>query len=862
MNQTTGHADVRSRTTWGGRLHFAVRFLGLTALLALAAGVVYASTLVPEWGRWNLGTLREAIRGDLGEGGRVAGWVIAVSAAVVAAALVVELLATVVFSAGRRSVAGTMAGVQVVLAAALLAGVNAFSFSHYGRYDLTRDAQFTLPENVAAELKKLRAPTTIVVLQQHKTFGRLADRPDVYDYAAERKVVEKVHDLVGQLRELGPQFRVVVLDVEQEGYDRKLRELTEGKPELRRAIDAAPENSIFFHANGNVQRLSFNEFYQLDKTASKEADGGRGNLVLLPQGVGAFVQKILAVEQRKPVVGVAVIHEWLTTRVAEGQEQFTLAGLRKTLESYGFEVRDIVLKKNWDTAPRPEPAAYTYEESKLEALEEELAVVADELAREREDLQGTRGLVEDLRKLSPQELNERRPLALGRRWTEELQRQVRQRYEESLPRIASRIEELEKEQRRLEGELQQLYEEERAVEERRLTDVKAKLRRLLSECDLLVLPRMTLINATLGSGIPPDLYDLSDDQAEAVREFLKAGKPLLACFGPVNFTSDRGGLTNYPGEPPAEPADGVERLLEQLGIGLGKQTVLLDAETRAIAERRAGRALGGPAVEIPPLEVRAKPAEEASGDVAPNPIGQSLRVMARSAGRALDLTLRNPRPVYLDPAREGDMPFAAEFLFTPPDSWNEARPFMEAETRQIPGTPFAQVVVSYMPRFERTPLDSPKRGTPEEERRGPFPVGVAVEVKPPVEWFDEKYAGWKALSGLTGPAGAAGLLAAGLTASAAQVERPTTRVVVYGHGGLFVGPDLKPAQQDLLLTTCNWLLGREDRLPTDAAGEPWSYPRLAMTDQEKALWHWATFLGLPAVCAYLGLVVLMVRRVR
>src|SRR5205807_473066 len=129
-----------------------------------------------------------------------------------------------------------------------------------------------------------KSETTVIVYQRHKTFGNLTDKPDRYDYAAERKVVEKVKDLVSQLREIGPQLRVEVLDVEEEGFDDKLRRLTEGAPNLRKAIDAAPENSIFVHSGGYVQQLSFNEFYQLDKVASEKAGGGRSNLVLLGQG--------------------------------------------------------------------------------------------------------------------------------------------------------------------------------------------------------------------------------------------------------------------------------------------------------------------------------------------------------------------------------------------------------------------------------------------------------------------------------------------------------------------------------------------------------------------------------------------------
>src|SRR5207253_1491392 len=130
--------------------------------------------------------------------------------------------------------------VQAALATALLVGLNWYSFHHYLRFDWTgnpqftaRKSQFTLPEDVRNQLSQLRGETTIVVYQRHKTFGQLSDKPDAYDYAAERKAVEKIKDVVEQFRELGPQFRVVVLDVEEEGYTDKLAELTKDSPELR-----------------------------------------------------------------------------------------------------------------------------------------------------------------------------------------------------------------------------------------------------------------------------------------------------------------------------------------------------------------------------------------------------------------------------------------------------------------------------------------------------------------------------------------------------------------------------------------------------------------------------------------------------
>ena len=112
-------------------------------------------------------------------------------------------------------------------------------------------------------------------------------------------------------------------------------------------------------------------------------------------------------------------------------------------------------------------------------------------------------------------------------------------------------------------------------------------------------------------------------------------------------------------------------------------------------------------------------------------------------------------------------------------------------------------------------------------------MGVAVEAPVPAEWL---------------PAGA---------------KPPTVRIVALGNGGLFVGKDLDPARETLLLHTLNWQLKRDDRLPEDKAdAEKWRYPRVNLTPQQKSLWWAGTFLGLPLVCGYLGLLVLMLRKFR
>jgi len=217
-----------------------------------------------------------------------------------------------------------------------------------------------------------------------------------------------------------------------------------------------------------------------------------------------------------------------------------------------------------------------------------------------------------------------------------------------------------------------------------------------------------------------------------------------------------------------------------------------------------------------------------------NPLRRSLGLARRAWGGGLDLRLRYPRPIYYDAGGEDwkrfnplavlapgllgarkprPLAIAPEFLWTGVACWNDEEPMREAL------------------RFEEPKPDDPTRGTSDERRRGPFPVGVAVEAKLPRDWY----------------AGQGG------TASKA-------RVAVIGHGGVFVDPELSPGRAKLLLDTCNWLLGRDDLLTHETA--TWSYPRLELKERDKDLWLWGTRLGLPALFAYLGLVVLLARRVR
>jgi hypothetical protein len=807
---------------WWSRFHFLFRFAGLTGLVCagIGAGLAFLnnalnrvfSTDVPA--AWDF--LCSALLGQSGNlSTQVAVWFLAGGALLALVGLLIETAVILSTVAGRRSAFGFNAALQVALASVLLVGLNVYSYRHYLRLDWTRDQQFTLPADIQAQLRSLEGKTTIVLCNFHS--GQLR-KGDAIANAAGRKIVEKVKDLVEQFREFGSQFDVHVLDTEEEDYKEKLSSLTEGNEPLRQAINAAPDNSIFFAAGPNIQRLSFNDFYRLDKSASEKADGGRGNLVLLPQGVDSFARKVLNIDEKRPRVGILVIHEWLTT---QGPEDFGLAGLKKSLTERGFDARDVILKK-WSEFGPPEPSVYTYDESRFDALEEDLASLDAELKNLQEELKGLREVEQLWKTATLDALTKKYADQLrGRKVDEPLRRRQLAFIGQNEAVVQAVLRQYREERTQTAREKDSLNVDT-ASEQRRMTDLKAKLDRVLADCDLLIVPRMTIRNVVIGDRIPERLHHLDDAQVAAVKDFIRAGKPILACFGPANENpSDVMRLSQLgPGGP-----DGLERLLNQLGIQFGKQTILYNVETKSFAERRTGLLAAGVNVEVPPVEFAEPPETDQLSAAAteprgkPNPIRASMLIEAASRSDqpvTFDLRLRYPRPVYFARDKVGARGYEPEFMLTSAASWNEDQPFPTRERA---------------PRFEPPKPDDPDRGTRDEKRRGPFPVGVAVQVPIPADWYSDQ-----------------------------RSQPDLVRVAAIGSGSVFTGNELSLPKERLLLDTCNWVLGRDQLLPR--SDRVWSYPRVAMDDKAQSVWHWGTFVGLPALFAYFGLVVLMVRRLR
>lgn len=806
-----------------------------------------------------------------------AGWLLAGASAfaVVAGIGAVVLIGALLYALGsliavlrsRRGAMGVNTALQVILAFSLLVGINLFSYLHHIRWDLTRDGVFTVDYegdiDLRDQLSRLEDETLIVMHLTHRTYAKGESKLDSYDAAAEKRVMAKVRDLVEQFQELGPRFKVVALDVQDLDYKNQLEALTQDAEPLRKAIEASIENSVFFYSRGQVQRLSFTDIYQLDKVASKE---GKGNLVLHYQGEAAFARRIVHLGAQKPRIGVVVIHPDLGMHGS--MDDLSMAAARKALEARGFETKDIITRKwgDFDFGP----TVRTHDEYAFEELEEQIKLLEEEIGDRKKLVAALEKDCKYWEEASLKDLNAKfavllqpvgprlvRPQLVERKEVDRIKKILA-----SQPSSGIRIVDidddlrkffLEPDQQRLERERIVLTEVEKELEAqrkkkdsmriddyqelRRITDLEAKMDRLLQDVDLLILPRMTLYNVASGRPYiaPNPIHLLDPAQFRAIKRYIASGKPALFCLGPENIDDDtRLSLQRQP----FPKQDRIKGMLEELGFALPAQTILFDVESKSFARRRAGVILLDSLVKPPPVDFEWPPeaasvlkagkaiAQEKAGVEWRHPIHASVRLAARSVGGEAErsVRLRHPRPVWFLPKD-----FLAEkltrepiFMMTGPEAWNETNPFPDKD---------------YTPRFDvpkskgnDTATTDPRKLV-EEERHGRQPIAAAAEVPIPNSWPNVK-------------------------------PRTKARIAIIGHGAVFSGDSLTPVQERLLLDTCNWLLGRDDLLSRERPDLTWKYPRVSMSEGERNLWTWGACFGMPLLIGWIGTVVLFVRRIR
>ncbi len=851
---------LNKKTTATGKwLHLLTRMCGLTGALALLAGLFFS--LVTDDAMISLGFF-------------IAGGV------AVVLALAVELRGVFDVLGSRRGAVGFNVLAQFVVVLVLVIGANVFSFTHYLRIDLTRDQQFTLEDKFRQQLLQLRGDTDIVVYYAHRSFGQTAEtKQDNYDFAAARKIVEKIKDLAEQFQDLGPRFRVHVLDEQDKLKEKKFLNIKKNVSEkLADEILKAPENSIFLFSKEqeSIQRISFSDIYHLDRQASIE----KKNLVLQYQGVGPFARKVFNVEEKRPHVGLAVIHPLLGFQ-NEDIPFYTMSGTRKTLERYNFQTTDIMLKKlDGDGDLTDEPTILTYDESRFEQIEDELEDIKESLPKFEKDLKEAKELFKFWNESTLAELNKkyvyyfrqdglqgitlRTEMADAKKSgisfkfidvDDDDQKNRTSTYRQATNQLQGLVEKYRADEESLTKERGTLRVDQ-LMEKRRVSDLELKAKNLLANIDVLIVPRITIIDATVGQVIPNRVHRIEKAQLSAVKWFMKQGKGVLFLLGP----------TNEPREMPDQPgkaADEVEPMLREIGFVLPKQTVLFNAEMREFNERKTGVARFGKTKEKRKFEVPGLRLDETTSTrfmdkkreaFSPHAIRTSLATMNRALGakESDEIRMRYSRPVYYVPptfepkaasgvvgslampgfagpllasthwtgsawlSRAKQVPDdSAVFLVTREESWNEDHPFIAKDK---------------VPTYSASPDDDWRKGTVEEVRRGPFPVGIAVEATLPSAWFEK---------------------------DSETIRKP--RIVVVGSGNAFVGTDLPPVKQRAFLDMVNWLAGRDDLLVRDVA--TWQYPRAEIGEADRRYWF-GLAAALPVLCLYFGFMVLMVRNVR
>ena len=102
------------------------------------------------------------------------------------------------------------------------------------------------------------------------------------------------------------------------------------------------------------------------------------------QGPGPIARKILNIEEKKPRIALAVVHEVLSFQ-DDHENLLTMVGAGKALRDAGFETHDIILKK-WSEGAPPQPTVLTFDSSRFENLEFERTESEKDIAEIKQEI--------------------------------------------------------------------------------------------------------------------------------------------------------------------------------------------------------------------------------------------------------------------------------------------------------------------------------------------------------------------------------------------------------------------------------------------------------------------------------------------
>ena len=140
-----------------------------------------------------------------------------------------------------------------------------------------------------------------------------------------------------------------------------------------------------------------------------------------------------------------------------------------------------------------------------------------------------------------------------------------------------RIEEAERERAAAEKRLKLAYKDERPIQDMAHERCEGQVRPAIGGYRSADHPPDDHHGCPGASAIPARLHAMSKEQNEAIKDYMKSGRPVLACMGPISGASG----------PERAAVDDFERLISERGIELGKETILYNSEGKTFAGGRA-----------------------------------------------------------------------------------------------------------------------------------------------------------------------------------------------------------------------------------------------------------------------------------
>src|SRR5689334_16156684 len=171
---------------------------------------------------------------------------------------------------GRNARYGTMAGVSVIVAGAILVFVNIVSVRQNKRWDLSANQQFSLSDQTNKMLADLKAPVKFLVFEQSANMDRFRSRLSAYEYASKQVSVEYID---------ADKYPVRTKEYEIQQYGTVVVEYMGRKERVTTDAEQDLTNALIKVLNPTKKKVYFLAGHGEKDTASQASDRGGYNQI-------------------------------------------------------------------------------------------------------------------------------------------------------------------------------------------------------------------------------------------------------------------------------------------------------------------------------------------------------------------------------------------------------------------------------------------------------------------------------------------------------------------------------------------------------------------------------------------------------